>query len=317
MKIHFLNVGDGDCSVIQHKSGRVTVIDVNKAGCSKEHIEKFNQKDCPSDPISYLQNLKIRTIHRFVLTHPDMDHLGGVKKLFDEFEILNFWDTNNNKVINSWGGGSHSKEDWSFYQQLKKNLVSDVKRVCYFSGGNNCYFNKDDNGGEGDAIYILAPTEDIINETNKTENWNDCSYVLLVKFDDKKIIFAGDSDDTSWDFILKNHHYLVSDVDVLIAPHHGRDSGRKWDFLDVLKPKLVLIGNAPSENIAYVNYGKYSQTLTNNRSGDIILEKNGSYLNIYVKNKSYASGFKECRYSNENDAYYIGFIGMYCHLQVT
>ena len=29
LRIHFLNVGHGDCTVIQHPSGRVTVVDIN------------------------------------------------------------------------------------------------------------------------------------------------------------------------------------------------------------------------------------------------------------------------------------------------
>jgi len=29
MKIHFLNVGHGDCTIIEHSSGRLTMIDIN------------------------------------------------------------------------------------------------------------------------------------------------------------------------------------------------------------------------------------------------------------------------------------------------
>ena len=97
-RIHFLNVKDGDCSVIQHYSGRVTVIDV----CNAESIAvaksdtssrmsrqfthavrgNFGQKDHPVNPIEYLSQHKISGIFRFILTHPDMDHMDGIKALF-------------------------------------------------------------------------------------------------------------------------------------------------------------------------------------------------------------------------------------------
>ena len=32
MKIHFLNVGHGDCTIIEHDSGRITMIDINNGG---------------------------------------------------------------------------------------------------------------------------------------------------------------------------------------------------------------------------------------------------------------------------------------------
>ena len=66
--IHFLNVKQGDCSVIQHASGHVTVIDVcNAAAVAETDTEKeirmlaesgilgnFQQKDYPINPVTYL-----------------------------------------------------------------------------------------------------------------------------------------------------------------------------------------------------------------------------------------------------------------------
>jgi hypothetical protein len=43
----------------------------------------------------------------------------------------------------------------------------------------------------------------------------------------------------------------VTNVDLLIEPHHGRKSGRSYDFLDTLKPKVTIFGNANSEHLAY------------------------------------------------------------------
>src|SRR3990172_8053193 len=97
--LHFLNVLEGDCSVIQHPSEHVSVIDVNNANIEKESehqrmISKaiaeaqsvsgnFNQKNYPVNPINYLEQFNITSLFRFILTHPDMDHMGGIKDFFD------------------------------------------------------------------------------------------------------------------------------------------------------------------------------------------------------------------------------------------
>ena len=116
-RVHFLNVRNGDCSIIQHVSDRISVIDVNCAFIPAEKAAairfsavneakawkpvpgNYDQKSDEDNPIEYLRKLSVSRIFRFILTHPDMDHLGGVKALFTEFNPINFWDTANTKEI--------------------------------------------------------------------------------------------------------------------------------------------------------------------------------------------------------------------------
>src|SRR5689334_21794002 len=115
--LHFLNVKHGDCSVIRHPSGHVTVIDVYNASkaAAPTLVEKaldqlsirgnFNQKENPVNPISYMRGFGISGVFRFIATHPDMDHLGGIRDFFEAFEPANFWDTDNKCQKDFSGGG--------------------------------------------------------------------------------------------------------------------------------------------------------------------------------------------------------------------
>ena len=105
--IHFLNVKEGDRSIIEHKSSRVTVIDVCNAkpvdsaeskldmAYAKEFTRavrgNFQQKKYPVNPLAYLQAHAITGIFRYIQTHPDMDHMDGIKALFGELGPVNFW----------------------------------------------------------------------------------------------------------------------------------------------------------------------------------------------------------------------------------
>lgn len=135
-QVHFLNVKDGDCNVIQHYSGHITVIDICN-GASKLPLimaprarsvfappptaTDFGQKDFPVNPIEYLKERNINEVFRFILTHPDMDHMDGIRELFRQCSPVNFWDSNNNKVID-WKRNPSSKyneEDWKLYFNLR------------------------------------------------------------------------------------------------------------------------------------------------------------------------------------------------------
>jgi competence protein ComEC len=97
--IHFLNVLEGDCNIIQHDSGRTTVIDISNGyndydtaeeiAVKNSQIRKdmylrtqvpsdkkdYKQKSTPDNPIFYLKQKGIKNIFRFIISHPDMDQV--------------------------------------------------------------------------------------------------------------------------------------------------------------------------------------------------------------------------------------------------
>ena len=323
--IHYLNVRHGDCSIIAHHSGRITVIDVSNAqpetGFAKlvesytgrqSILEKgpgnFNQKNYPVNPISYLKAHGITSVFRFIATHPDMDHLDGIKALFKAFSPVNFWDTDNKAEKDFQTESRFDEDDWLFYKRLRDtNPQANPKRLTLYSGSTGSYWNRGADGTMGgDGLYILAPTPELVKRSNETDDYNDCSYVLLYRTGKRKIIFGGDSHDTTWDHILKNHEEDVTDVDLLIAPHHGRSSSRSYDFLDVLKPKITFFGNANSEHLAYSawNYRKLP-FITNNQAGCMIADAESDPMSIFVTHRPFVDSENRLTfYSERFQAYY-------------
>ena len=311
--VHFLNVNEGDCILIQHPSGHNTVIDISNASEDVELFESasgnHNQKNYPVNPIQYLKDFNIDTVFRFILTHPDMDHMDGISSLFDNFSVLNFWDTQNTKVMDSnsdWG--KYDKNDWDFYQKIRKSQKSPIV-LNLLAGSKGIYYNQTENGKSGpDGLHILAPTKTLIDEANETKEYNDCSYVILYKVNDKKIIFSGDSAEKTWNYILENHKADVTDVDVLIAPHHGRKSGGNNDYLDVLKPKLTLFGNAKSQCLNYNAWNSRNlDHITNNQANCVILNADGENgIDVYVTYGTFAKKRNpNSVYNNNFKAWYI------------
>jgi competence protein ComEC len=326
--IHFLNVKSGDCSIIEHISKHVTVIDVCNAKTPDVYAESaakvaagqergltgnFNQKDYPVNPITYMRERGIDNVFRFILTHPDCDHLDGIKEFFETFSPANFWDTDND-AEKEFGDDyyAYNEDDWKFYKKLRtEKPTSDPKRLTLLSGSRGQYFNKGENNeGGGDGLHILSPTKELVASGCESGDYNDCSYAILYKTGDLRILFAGDTHDASWDHILKNHKADVTNVDLLIAPHHGRDSDRDWSFLDTLNPGLTLFGNASSEHLAYSAFSSRGlRIITNNQAGNIISQIVDNAIHVYVTHKNYAvHSTVGTFYADAFDAYYWGTI---------
>jgi hypothetical protein len=267
----------------------------------------FKQKDFPVNPIEYLRTHNINRVFRFVLTHPDMDHMDGIKEFFGEFKPANFWDTNNNKLID-WKkdtSGKYSEEDWKFYLSLRSGINKHTNRLALHSGSTGKYYNmgEGDTGG-GDGLHVLAPTPELVSGSNeKRENYHGCSYVILYKTGNHRIVFGGDSHDETWEHILAHHKADVTDIDLLIAPHHGRASDRSYDFLNVLNPTLTLFGNAPSEHLAYGAFGSRKlPIITNNQAGCVLIDVDP--MDVYVTNKKFAQQENKNTFASEVHAGY-------------
>lgn len=330
--VHFLNVCNGDCSIIQHGSGRVSVIDICNGKPSTQHllaealrslqINRYSAKaasmsgnhgmrDHPTEPISYIKKLGITSVFRFILTHPDMDHMDGLKALCDEIGILNFWDSGVRRDKPGFGDNCpYREEDWDQYEALRDGNVPGVTVVRPRAGSQFQFANKGDSSDCGDYLSIVAPNAKLVQGATDGEDPNDGSYVLVYRTCGGKIVFGGDAHDDTWEYILANHKTAVENCAVLIAPHHGRDSGRCYDFLDTLKPALTLFGCADSEHLGYDAWNSRNLLhITNNQAGNIVLDASNGGINVYVENMTFAqrSTYHDLT-KTLNGNYYIGMV---------
>lgn len=327
MKIHFLNVDEGDCSIVEHDSGRITMVDIccgnlkkeasavdendlYSVNCSAEGLKgNFNQKEHPVNPLDWLSNLSDGHIFRFIATHPDMDHLDGLKALFcSKYKPTNFWYTENDKEMDSSKGfGKYSEDDWKMYKKLMNGEIEGVTNLSLKRGATGRFYNQDDNDGNGfgDQITVISPSNKINKVVSETENFNDGSYVLLMESKlGHKVLFCGDSEKQAWNDILESYGKELRDIDVLIAPHHGRKSGGNDDYLDVLKPKFSLLGNAKSDHLDYSAWNNRGLIhYTNNQLGSVVLEETRFGFDVFASNKNAVLAYHQglSKYFTEDD----------------
>lgn len=318
IRMHFLNVGRGDCTIIEHESGRVTMVDINNSeyvGEEKDfnyknpelskflaklntlrYIKEYNIK--LTDPIEYYKNfVEEKIIFRFILTHPDMDHLSGLYNLIVErdnknLDVLNFWDTNNTEEKEEpWG--IYNKEDWETYQDIRDGKYN--FKVLVLNGASlGKYFNKDDMDGNGDQIYIWAPDENLDKMAKEKNNTNYYSYVLLINYYHRRIILGGDAvggnknEESAWQYIydLNSAYSVPMKADILKASHHGLNSGYHQPSVSEISPIYTVISTGKkTKNDASSKYGNYCDNVLSTRYwGNILIEveQNGD-IRVYTE----------------------------------
>lgn len=179
LNAHFLNVGKGNCSMINFPSGRNTIVDIDNS--------RLESDDSLTDPIQYYKaNFGKNSAFRFILTHPDMDHMSGLNELYREISFGNFWDTENNKSIkeSDWDNSPYDKNDWYIYQGLRRRKQNPTYLNLYQKATSQCCWIED-------CITILSPTQSLVKLANDTEEYNHLSYVLKFEYAGVKFLLEG------------------------------------------------------------------------------------------------------------------------------
>lgn len=322
-RVHLLNVGEGDCSIIEHNSGRITVMDIcggNKVVTKQEArvLEELakprgNFAMCKklTNPIEYLESIGVTSIFRFILSHPDMDHLDGFDALASRFSISNFWDSGARKEKPDFSGSPYNEADWDRYVKFRDGKEDGVTVVTPKAGSRFQLANKKDEETVGcDGLYIVSPNKELIDEANESQDFNDASYIISYRSAGGKIILPGDAHDKSWELAIQEYKDDIEDSAFLLAPHHGRKSGRDHTYLNTVNPKCSLLGCAPSEHLAYDAWrNRDLYYFTQNQAGNVVLDISSGLIEVYVENEKFAetSGGDTSKV-NQQGYYYLGYI---------
>jgi ABC-type Fe3+-hydroxamate transport system substrate-binding protein len=100
---------------------------------------------------------------------------------------------------------------------------------------------------------------------------------------------------------------LLPKVNILFAPHHGRDTGTlPPEFLDAMQPDIIVIGEADSKHLNY--YDGYN-TITQNSAWDISFIVDNNKVHIFSSNPDYSVDFLDDQKVDTMD-YYIGTLNV-------
>lgn len=291
-KVKSFSVGVGDMFYINHGSSNFSIIDCYLSNDNKKSIVD-ELKDEASG----------KDIKRFISTHPDKDHIQLLDYLDDQMPIRNFYCVKNEAT----------KDDETTWFKRYCELRDGDKSFYIYKNCSRKWMNQngpDNNGKEigSSGINILWPNtenqyyKDALKFAKDGGSPNNISPIITYSISEGVTYqWMGDLE-TDFMENIKNEVSL-SKVHILFAPHHGRDSGKiPKSMLDILKPNIIIIGEAPSANL---NYYQGYNTITQNSAGDITFVNDGKEIHIYVSNRNYSVNFLK----NKNKKEYNHYLG--------
>lgn len=283
------SVGDGDTFYIQHGSDNFTIIDCNLDDDRKEEIV--------DEIIDMSAN---KDITRFVSTHPDDDHFKGIEYLDGQKTIVNFY----------CGKNAATKDDETESFKHYKTLRDGDKAFYLTKDCTRRWMNQSNDQRGSSGINILWPDttnqnyKDALKKAADGESPNNISIVAHYAIKDgATFCWFGDLETA---FMEDIHDDIdLRQATIIFAPHHGRKSGRLPQvWLDDIKPKIIVVGNAPSQHLEYY---KNFNTIKQNSAGDVTFDCDGSKVHIYCSSNTYSEGFLvDEDKPDAHDGYYIG-----------
>lgn len=268
--IKSFSVGNGDMFYIDHNSDNFTVIDC--------HYTDDNNKRKNFKEIKDIAGKK--GMRRFISTHPDEDHIKGIKELFDNLDTPNFYCVKNNAIE------SNETQSFKDYCSLRDG------QGAYFlhKGCTRCWLNDSNEVRDSSGISILWP--DVSNQSfkdalKKSEEGYSCNNISpIIKYSLKNsatVLWFGDMESDYMEAIYDS--ISLPKADIIFASHHGRKSGTiPSDWLKKIDPKVIIIGEASSSDLQY--YPGY-ETITQNSAGDITMCLEDNCVDFFVSSLVY------------------------------
>lgn len=233
IKFFFFRIGNGHCTYIEFPNGEKGLVDVNR----KPEGEG-------EDPLMLLWNANIRRIDYLFITHPHRDHIIGFKALTVSFTIGSFHYS---------GVGFRPDpvyEDWEKYEEMKRSFPN---RYQVGAGWNTTV-------GDVKIDYLLPPSNLL---SGTSEDVNNNSLLLRFTYGQTRILICGDTGQEAW---LRVADLDIMRADLLLASHHGNDSGYYQPKVAVMAPKYVVISAGPGTpydaDQKYRRYARYGVRTT-------------------------------------------------------
>jgi competence protein ComEC len=216
-RVTFLDVGQGDSTVIELPDGQVVLID---GGATYERFDMGRGVVAP-----FLWNRGIRTIDQVIGTHPQLDHVGGLAWVVRHFIVKKYW-------------GSGEAREEHFYRRLQQSLAARGLREVV--------------AREGQEIVSSGPCRMVVLSPPAGKNLglplqesrldghrlNNRSVVTRLTCGLRTMLFAADIERDGLSRMMPAT--WQGPIDVLKVPHHGAVSSLNREWLASLHPRYAV-----------------------------------------------------------------------------
>lgn len=193
-KVHFMNVGQGNMTLLKLANGKNFLYDCNVTNDNEVDVLKYLEKQ-----------IGARTgIDVFICSHRDADHMRGIKKVHKKFPIKHVWDSG---VV----GTTPTCTEYLEYMEVRRSVgFTEVKYNTRYDYGNTRLRILN---SKNDDLADNANAQSIVIKVVHRDSGKDVNY--------SSVMLTGDTDAATWQNIRTRYDDKDLSSSILLASHHG------------------------------------------------------------------------------------------------
>ncbi|MGB6065579.1 MAG: DNA internalization-related competence protein ComEC/Rec2 [Desulfomonilaceae bacterium] len=260
LKVVYLNVGKGDAALVYTAGSRGLLID---GGVKTEYFDSGRAILMP-----FLYWAGARSLDGILITHPHMDHMGGILSVIGQVPPSHVW----------WNHVDGS------YDHLEK-----IFAVSRSKGANILGADRTQGAvrlGAATLRFLNRP-HPVISRDNADRDENNSSVVCRLDYGNISFLFTGDLECEGEDELMSAGLSLKATV--LKVGHHGGKNGTSGRFLKAVQPKIAVIpaeyppsGGLPNRRVLERLESAGVETFWTGRDGAVTIETDGRTLSVTI-----------------------------------
>ena len=215
LSVVFFDVGQGDATFIESPQGVKVLIDGGRDGMILGELTK---------EIGFFN----REIDMIIITHPDLDHIGGLIDVLKKYKVDTIVMTEN-------------VSETEHYKLLKEEIFKEGADIIFARRGQVFDLGFGVNGTT--TLTILFPDRDPTYLESNTS-----SIVARLVYGESEFIFTGDSPRSIEEYLVSAGSTELQS-DVFKVGHHGSKTSSSEAFVTAVSPNLAII--SASKNNSY------------------------------------------------------------------
>ena len=252
MIIYFIDVGQGDSTLIRTAKNKTILID---GGGSENSSFDVGEKTL----LPYLLDRKITVLDYVVISHFDTDHCGGILYLMEHIKVKNI-------IISKQGKESGN------YNKFKNIVLDKGISVIFVKKGDKIKIDNET------YMDILFPSNNLISDNILNNN----SIVTKICYNNFSILFTGDVEEIAENEICRKYNTTNKlKANILKVAHHGSKTSSTAEFIKMVKPQIALIGVGEKNKFGHPNDGVIQRLKNMNtkiyrtdKMGEIVIQIN-------------------------------------------
>jgi competence protein ComEC len=205
LTVMFLDIGQGDATLIRSPEGRTMLIDGGNAASDADNVILPALQAWGGDRLDVM-----------VITHPDQDHIGGLPRVIEAVPV--------DQVVLT--GQVHTTQT---YERLLAAIRDKKLPAVRARGGVSLDFDP------ALTTSILGPTDALV----ESDDTNNASIVIRMTYGAVAFLFIGDAEETEEAVILNSGADVQAQI--LKVGHHGSRNSTSPAWLQAVSPQVGII----------------------------------------------------------------------------